>query len=148
MERGRVTAAVGRVTAWLARMVHDEAVRWAFGVFLAVRVCLSALAIVVIVLRPLPEGAHERYVMSLGLEPVPSRAGQLLLEVWQRWDVVHYQRIAAYGYTDDESTAFYPLVPSASEAGRWYPPSGLPPFGDTDLQCGFCDGSDWPLQAD
>ena len=112
IEGGRVTAAMGRVTAWLARMVHDEAVRWAFGVFLTVRVCLSALAIVVIVLRPLPEGAHERYVMSLGLEPVQSRAGQLLIEVWQRWDVVHYERIAAYGYTDDESTAFYPLFPA------------------------------------
>jgi predicted membrane protein len=93
-------------------MAHDEAVRWAFGVFLAVRVCLSALAIVVIVLRPLPEGAHERYVMSLGLEPVSSRAEQLLLEVWQRWDVVHYQRVAAQGYTDDESSVFPPLLPA------------------------------------
>jgi hypothetical protein len=112
MERGRVTAAVGRVTAWLARTVHDEAVRWAFGVFLTVRVCLSALAIVVITLRPLPVGGHERYVMSLGLEPVSTRAGQLLLEVWQRWDVVHYQRIAAQGYTDDESSVFPPLLPA------------------------------------
>jgi hypothetical protein len=50
--------------------------------------------------------------MSLGLEPVSTRAGQLLLEVWQRWDVLHYQRISAQGYTDDESTAFYPLFPA------------------------------------
>jgi hypothetical protein len=112
MERGRVTAAVRRATAWLARIVHDEAVRWTFGVFLTVRLCLSALAIVVITVRPLPVGGHERYITSLGLEPVSSRAEQLLLEVWQRWDVVHYQRIAEQGYTDLESSIFPPLFPA------------------------------------
>jgi len=104
--------AMGTVEAWLTRILQDEAVGWTFGVFLTVRISLSALAIVVITLRPLAEGGHERYMMGLGLNPVSSRAEQLLLEVWQRWDVIHYQRIAAQGYTDLESSVFPPLFPA------------------------------------
>ncbi|HUS69424.1 MAG TPA: mannosyltransferase family protein [Anaerolineae bacterium] len=96
----------------LRQVADDRAVRWSLGIFVMLRVSLSVLAIVVVSLRPLPEQGHERYVMSLGLEPVSSRAEQLLLEVWQRWDVVHYQRIAAQGYTDDESSVFPPLLPA------------------------------------
>ena len=107
-----MTPDIRRAQAWLTRIVHDKAVRWTLGVFLMVRVSLSALAIVVITLRPLQELGHERYIMSLGLNPVSSRAEQLLLEVWQRWDVIHYQRIAAQGYTDLESSMFPPLFPA------------------------------------
>ena len=107
-----MTPDIRRVQSWLTRIVRDEAVRWTFGIFLMVRVSLSALAIVVITLRPLPELGHERYMMGLGLNPVSSRAEQLLLEVWQRWDVIHYQRIAAQGYTDLESSMFPPLFPA------------------------------------
>lgn len=96
----------------LRRIAEDEAVRWSLGVFLLVRVSLSALAIVVITLRPLPEYGHESYLISLGLKPVSGRAEQLLLEVWQRWDVIHYQRIATQGYTDIESSVFPPLFPA------------------------------------
>jgi Gpi18-like mannosyltransferase len=99
----------------LRRIADDEAVRWALGVFLSVRVSLSALAIVITILRPLPELGHERYMMSLGLNPVSGRAEQLLLEVWQRWDVIHYQRIAAQGYTDLESSVFPPLFPALTK---------------------------------
>ena len=104
--------ALGTVRAWLTHILQDEAVGWTFGVFLTVRISLSALAIVVITLRPLAEGGHERYIIPLGLDPVSSRAEQLLLEVWQRWDVIHYQRIAAQGYTDLESSVFPPLFPA------------------------------------
>jgi len=100
------------VREWLKQVADDSAVRWSLGIFLMLRVSLSLLAIVVSSMQPLPELGHERYVMSLGLEPVSSRAEQLLLEVWQRWDVVHYQRIAAQGYTDDESSVFPPLLPA------------------------------------
>ncbi|MCJ7621463.1 MAG: hypothetical protein MUP64_14725 [Anaerolineae bacterium] len=99
------------VREWLKQVADDSAVRWSLGIFLMLRVSLSLLAIVVTSMQPLPELGHERYVMSLGLEPVSTRGEQLLLEVWQRWDVVHYQRIAAQGYTDDESSAYPPLFP-------------------------------------
>ncbi len=86
--------------------------RWSLAVFLSVRLALSALAAVVITVCPLPEGGHEAYISSLGLRPVENPAEKLLLEVWQRWDVVHYQRIAAQGYSDEESSAFSPLFPA------------------------------------
>jgi hypothetical protein len=54
--------------------------------------------------------------MSLGLNPVSSRVQQLLLEVWQRWDALHYQRIAAQGYTDNASSVFPPLFPAITRS--------------------------------
>lgn len=103
---------VSRLTDRLRRVAEDRAVRWALVVFLTIRLVLSALAAIVITLLPLPEGGHEAYVSSLGLRPVESKTEELLLEVWQRWDVLHYQRIAAQGYTDEQSSAFAPLFPS------------------------------------
>jgi hypothetical protein len=96
----------------LQRVREDRAVRSALVVFLSLRVGLSLLAAIVVTARPLPQGAHEGYVSSLGLRPVSNPAEELLLEVWQRWDVLHYQRIAAQGYTDDQSSAFPPLLPT------------------------------------
>jgi hypothetical protein len=109
---GQAHSPVSRLTDRLRRMAQDEAVRWALVVFVSVRLALSALAVVVITFLPLPEGGHEAYVSSLGLRPVEHPTEELLLEVWQRWDVLHYQRIAAQGYTDDESSAYAPLFPS------------------------------------
>ena len=102
-------------TEWLKQVADDEAVRWPLGVFLIVRVSLSALAILVVSWPPLPRLDHERTLMSFGLEPVSSRVQQLLLEVWQRWDVIHYQRIAAQGYTDNQSSVFPPLFPALTK---------------------------------
>jgi hypothetical protein len=109
---GRAERSASRLAERLRRVVEDKAVRWALVVFLTVRIALSALAAIVITVRPLPEGAHEAYISSLGLRPVQNPAEKLLLEVWQRWDAVHYQRIATQGYTDEESSAFSPLFPS------------------------------------
>jgi len=91
---------------------QDRAVRWSLTIFIMLRVSLSGLAIVVISLQPLPEGNHESEVLSRGLEPVSTRAEQLLVEVWQRWDVLNYQRIATHGYTDNQSSVFPPLLPA------------------------------------
>jgi hypothetical protein len=35
-----------------------------------------------------------------------------LIGVWERWDACWYARIAAYGYTPDGATAFFPLFPA------------------------------------
>jgi hypothetical protein len=99
----------------LRRAADDEAVRWSLGVFLTVRVSLSALAIVVVSFPSFARLDHERNLMSFKLEPVSSRLEQLLLEVWQRWDVIHCQRIAAQGYTDHQSSVFPPLFPALTK---------------------------------
>jgi len=105
-------SAIRPLREWLKSAADDRAVRWSFGLFVTWRVSLSALAMILISLRPLPEGDHEEYLSSLALSPVSSRVEQLLLEVWQRWDVLHYQRIAAQGYTDNQSSVFPPLLPA------------------------------------
>ncbi len=99
----------------LRRIADDEAVRWLLAVFLSIRASLSAVAILVVSFRPLPRVDAERILASFGLEPVSSRLEQLLLEVWQRWDVIHYQRIALQGYTDDQSSVFPPLFPALTK---------------------------------
>jgi Gpi18-like mannosyltransferase len=109
---GQVHLPMSGLTDRLRRIAQDKAVRWALVVFLTVRLALSVVAAIVITLRPLPEGGHEAYISSFGLRPVEDPRQELLLEVWQRWDVIHYQRIAAQGYTDDASSAFAPLLPS------------------------------------
>lgn len=111
--RGGVRSAVGKVNSWLTRLAHGHAVRWTFGVSLTVRICVSALAILVITLRLLEEGWPERYLMSLGPTPVSGRAQQLLQEAWQRWDVLHDQGIALAGYSqylDGWASTFHPPV--------------------------------------
>jgi hypothetical protein len=51
-----------------------------------------------------------------GIQPVLNGPAGALLGVWQRWDGIHYQRIAAFGYTNDHLSMFYPLYPLLS---RW-----------------------------
>ena len=45
------------------------------------------------------------------IQPILEGAPGALVGMWQRWDGIHYQQIATYGYTDDYLTAFFPLFP-------------------------------------
>lgn len=56
----------------------------------------------------------ERYYYEM--TPLVDGLGGALLGVWQRWDSLHYQRIAAYGYFTDQVSAFYPLYPLLARA--------------------------------
>lgn len=54
----------------------------------------------------------------------------ILLEIWQRWDVLHYQWIAIYGYNKTNLEPFGPLYPLLM---RW----GAPLLGNNLLLAGL-----------
>lgn len=57
------------------------------------------------------------------IAPVLEGPAGALLGMWQRWDGIHYQSIATYGYADAHQTAFFPLYPLLGRGISWL--SGL-----------------------
>lgn len=49
-----------------------------------------------------------------GLKPVTNGWQGLLLGIWQRWDGIHYQKIAETGYSQDYLSVFFPFYPLLS----------------------------------
>jgi hypothetical protein len=41
------------------------------------------------------------------------------IDIWLRWDSVHYLRIAQFGYSGDERSGFYPLYPLLGRISGW-----------------------------
>jgi hypothetical protein len=80
-------------------------------VFLAMRVALSLYAAAILSLRPIPAGPDEKVRPYLGVSPVNEGAAGLFLGAWQRFDALHYQRIADRGYISPDDTVFPPLYP-------------------------------------
>jgi Gpi18-like mannosyltransferase len=72
----------------------------------------------------------------LGITP----ESNLLLEVWQRWDVLHYQLIAANGYNNSALEPFGPLYPMLM---RW----SAPLLGNNSLLAGLLISSLFCLAA-
>ena len=46
-----------------------------------------------------------------GFVPAMEGARAALIDLWMRWDTVHYLRIIQHGYGPDERSAFFPLYP-------------------------------------
>lgn len=55
-----------------------------------------------------PERMRLRY---FGVAPITAGPQGMIIGIWQRWDAIHYQRIAQGGYTNDLLSAFFPLYP-------------------------------------
>ena len=100
--------AAGR-RSWNAR----PAVRFALLVFLVSRLVITAWAILVLAILPLPEEADEVLRPYLGQTPLESGFSALILGPWQRFDTLHYLRIAEDGYAAEEDSVFPPLYPAA-----------------------------------
>jgi len=60
-----------------------------------------------------PEGGRE---WLYGIEPAIEGARAGLIDIWMRWDTVHYLRIIQDGYGPDERSAFFPLYPFIGKA--------------------------------
>jgi hypothetical protein len=54
-------------------------------------------------------GAGQRWLH--GLRPAVEGARAALIDIWLRWDTVHYLRIIQSGYGADERSAYFPLYP-------------------------------------
>lgn len=54
-----------------------------------------------------------------GIKPATSGLRGAFIDIWLRWDSVHYLRIAQFGYAGDERSAFYPLYPTIGRIMGW-----------------------------
>jgi len=95
-----------------ASIARDLALRRALIVFLTMRLGLSLLAAIILWLHPIPRTPDERLRPYLGIAPITGGMAELLLGAWQRFDTMHYLRIATYGYSPEScNTVFPPLYP-------------------------------------
>lgn len=97
----------------LKSLWRQTAVRHSLIIFLALRLFLSGWAIVSLQLSPLPEETNERIRPYLNQPILDEGVAGLLLGPWQRFDALHYTRIAAEGYAHPEDSVFPPLFPLA-----------------------------------
>jgi hypothetical protein len=83
--------------------------KFALAVWLATRLALTLLG-GLLFFNSLPfVESNQKYYYNI--QPVTYRAEGPLLGIWQRWDGIHYQRIAEYGYYTEDLSAFFPLYP-------------------------------------
>jgi hypothetical protein len=82
-------------------------------IFFASRLFYTLIGLFVWWTKYRPAYADEYYYH---IPPLLNGVEGALLGVWQRWDGIIYQRIATYGYADNQLSLFYPLYPLL---GRW-----------------------------
>jgi hypothetical protein len=103
-----------KATYRLRTIFADPAVRHALIIFVVVRVFLSLWAVVVLTLNPLPNEPNERLRPYLGEPPLTEGLAARLLGPWQRFDTMHYLRIARQDYASVDESVFPPLYPLAT----------------------------------
>lgn len=99
------------------------AIRFALIVFLASRLVITVWAVLVLAIRPLPQEPDEVLRPYLGQPILEHGLPALVLGPWQRFDTLHYLRIAQDGYAAEEDSVFPPLYPAAINLLGW--PLGL-----------------------
>lgn len=95
----------------LKSLWRQTAVRHALIIFVVLRLFLSAWAMVAQLASPVPDVADEVVRPYLHQPILNEGAAGLLLGPWQRFDALHYTRIAAAGYAHPEDSVFPPLYP-------------------------------------
>lgn len=103
----------------LRRLWADPSIRTAIVVFAVARVTLSGMGLLLWSLGLVPTTPDPVARPYFGVEPVVTGWRGALLGVWQRFDVIHYQRIAAHGYMSPDLAAFPPLFPLAARLAAW-----------------------------
>lgn len=117
-----MTEQAAKRKSWVEALIHSihsrrlslpAAWRDSLLIFTAGRLFYSLIGFLVWWTKYRPAYA-DRYYYEI--TPLLNGWGGALLGVWQRWDGIHYQRIALSGYADPQLSLFYPLYPVAS---RW-----------------------------
>jgi len=97
---------------WLVKVLSDPAIKWALGIYLAMRVAISLLAALVLWLVKPPTNPDPLLRPYQGVAPILGGWAELVLGVWQRFDTLWYVKIATHGYSlEDGSTVYFPLYP-------------------------------------
>ena len=95
----------------IAATSSRNSLAWPVGLVLFARIVLSGLGIALLIAHKVPlteEGAIRPY---FGIAPVTDGLSGALLGIWQRFDAIHYLRIASSGYSSTDLSAFFPLYP-------------------------------------
>lgn len=95
----------------LKRLWADPAVRYALLGFLVLRLFLSIWAVVILTLIPVTSDLNERASPYFGEPPLTEGISGALFGPWQRFDTMHYLRIARQGYQSAGDTVFPPIYP-------------------------------------
>ena len=83
--------------------------RWGLGAFVVYRLLLTLWGIALWRLGIVHSSAESPYYY--GLSPITGGLAGPLVGIWQRWDAIHYTRIATSGYSAAELSGFHPLFP-------------------------------------
>lgn len=89
----------------------DSSVREGIIIFSCLRLFLSLWAVLVLAVVPLPARPDEVLRPYFNQPYLNSGASGYLLGPWQRFDTMHYTRIAAAGYAHESDSVFPPLYP-------------------------------------
>lgn len=92
-------------------VLHSSSFKTGTAVFWVMRIFLTLWAILALAVSPLPAEPNEIERPYLGQPILNEGAAGLLLGPWQRFDTLHYTRIAAEGYTNESDSVFPPLYP-------------------------------------
>ncbi|TFH35434.1 MAG: hypothetical protein E4G99_07300 [Anaerolineales bacterium] len=89
--------------------------KWYPTLLFCVQRCLySILGWALFTLGYVPLTEHPIYRPYFGILPITDGISGAFLGVWQRFDVIHFLRIAQAGYTDADLSPFFPLFPLLS----------------------------------
>ncbi len=103
---------------WLQKVLSDPAIKYAWGIYLAMRVATSLLAALILWLLNPPTTPDPLLRPYQGVEPITGGWAELVLGVWQRFDTLWYLTIATHGYSPGNgSTVYFPLYPLLIRAG-------------------------------
>lgn len=101
---------------WLQKI--DPAIRWAWAIYLTMRVAISLLAALILWLLNPPTTPDPVLRPYQGVAPIIGGWAELTLGVWQRFDTLWYLKIATRGYSpEDGSTVYFPLYPLLIRVG-------------------------------
>jgi hypothetical protein len=100
----------------IGRLPGSTAVRHALILFVVMRLAVSLWAIAALTFVPPPAEPDEFLRPYLGEPILNEGASGLLLGPWQRFDALHYLRIARQGYVEVADSVFPPLFPLAIRA--------------------------------
>jgi hypothetical protein len=95
----------------IKKLWADTAFRYALITFLVLRLFLAVWAVVVLTLLPLPTEPNERLRPYFGEPRLTEGLSGALLGPWQRFDTMHYLRIAREGYEVVADSVFPPVYP-------------------------------------
>ncbi|WP_420631377.1 hypothetical protein [Candidatus Leptofilum sp.] len=90
---------------------QQPAVRYALIIFVVLRLFLTGWAVVAQLASPVPDEVDEVLRPYLSQPILNDGLAGLLLGPWQRFDTLHYTRIAAEGYANPDDSVFPPLYP-------------------------------------